>query len=149
MCIYDKKLSSENLLVEKGYKLTKNRKCILEVFQRDEKRWLSAHELFDIISAENQKINFSTVYRNLEIFTHIEVLCRIDKGEGISYYILNNQVDPHHYFICKSCGKTFRINCCPLNEMKLKELEGFSIEDHRFEVFGYCRDCIGKGIANF
>lgn len=137
----DKSSCLEEYLVEKGYKLTKNRKNILEAFLQSGTCWITAQELFDKVSAKNQKINFSTVYRNLEILTKIGIVCRVDKGHGMNYYMLNSHEHHHHHLICKSCGKTCTIDFCPLKQMDDDHFKDFTVVDHKFEIYGYCKEC--------
>lgn len=139
--MYNKISSLEEHLVGKGYRLTQNRKDILKTFLQFDSRWITAQELFDKVSTKNKKINFSTVYRNLEMLTKIKVLCKVDKGHGMNYYMLNNCGHHHHHLICKSCGKTCTIDFCPLKELHRDHLKGFTVVDHRFEVYGYCHEC--------
>jgi len=139
--LYNKTSCLEDHLVQKGYKLTKHRKSILGAFLELEMRWITAYQLFEKVSSENQKINFSTIYRNLEILTDIGILCKVDKGNGANYYRLNNEDNHHHHLICKSCGKTCKIDFCPLSEMNNDQFKGFTIVEHKFEVYGYCKEC--------
>jgi len=131
----------EAILVNKGYKLTKHRRIILEIFQASDNCWLTAQEVFQKVSDKN-KINFVTIYRNLDTLTKLNLLCKIDKGQGISYYTLNNHDYHHHHLICKSCGKTCEINFCPLKEMPVEYFNDFTIIEHNFEIYGYCKECM-------
>ena len=132
----------EAKLIEKGYKLTKHRRIILELFLESNSAWLTAQEVFQIISDKNHKINFTTVYRNLDTLNKIDILCKVDKGQGIFYYALNNQNHHHHHLICMSCGKTCQIGFCPLKEMSVEHFQDFTVVDHNFAIYGYCKDCI-------
>lgn len=141
LLLYDRSSCLEEYLVQKGYKLTKNRRKILEVFLQSDAHWITAQELFERVLAKNRRINFSTVYRNLEMLTKIGVLCKVDKGSGTHYYTLNNQDDHHHHLICKSCGKTCKIDFCPLKAMGIEHFQDFTVIEHKFEIYGYCKEC--------
>ncbi|MDK2820814.1 MAG: Fur family transcriptional regulator, zinc uptake regulator [Clostridia bacterium] len=131
----------EKELVQKGYKITRQRKIILDTFARLKKRWITAQELYEIVIEKNPKINFSTVYRNLDILTRISILCKIDKGQGVYYYSLNNK-DHHHHLICKLCGKTKSIHFCPLEYIDTENFQDFTIVEHKLEIYGYCKECM-------
>jgi DNA-binding helix-hairpin-helix protein with protein kinase domain len=65
-------------------------------------------------------------------------------GNTSSYEIKCGE-DHHHHLICRNCGKTEIINFCPLKEMQ-KELseKNFTLTDHKFELYGYCKECENK-----
>ncbi|MCF8010228.1 MAG: transcriptional repressor [Clostridiales bacterium] len=135
----------EKKLVQEGYKITKNRRVILEVFNETPESWITAQDLFEKVLNKNQKINFSTVYRNLNMLTKIGILYQVNKEQGLGYYRLNNNQSYHHHLICKSCGKTWRVQFCPLKELGVEHIQGFTIVDHKFEIYGYCSDCKKQG----
>lgn len=129
-------------LIEKGYKLTKQRQAILEVFQESNKHLLTAHEVFERVVSNNVNgMNFSTVYRNLEILTQINILNKVVLGQGLSGFELTTQNQHHHHLICKACGKTSTIKFCPFEALSPEVMEGFEPTDHKFEVYGYCKGC--------
>ena len=129
-------------LTEKGYKLTKQRQAILQVFQEANKHLLTAQEVFELAISSNAKgMNFSTVYRNLEILTQINILNKVVMGQGLSAFELTNQNQHHHHLICKSCGKTKTLNFCPFETLGSEVMEGFVPTEHKFEIYGYCKGC--------
>ncbi len=134
----------EKHLSKQGYKLTETRKSILAALNKFNTRWVTAQQLFEIVAPKCKKINISTVYRNLELLTGKGILCKIKKSKGTSFYILNRENTHHHHLICKSCGKTCKISFCPLRAMDQDEFQDFNVEEHRFEIFGYCKNCHEK-----
>lgn len=132
----------EETLREKGYRITNQRKAILKVFLRQRDNFLSAHQIYEAVLKIDPGVNFSTVYRNIEILEQGNIIHKIYTDEGHSSYKLNEEEKHHHHFICKHCGKTEVIDFCPLQEMeeKLKEKDFFHME-HNFEIFGYCKQC--------
>lgn len=130
----------EKSLMEKGLKLTRTRRLIIQEFL-DLHGWISAQELFARVSARNSRVNFSTIYRNLDSFSQLGILCKLwDKSRGINYYTLNKE-EHHHHLICKSCGKISRIDYCPLRDIDNDIMQEFSDLECKFEVYGYCKDC--------
>ena len=45
----------------------------------------------------------------------------------------------HHHMICLQCEKTYPIHFCPMPMTDAPE--EFQIVKHKFEVFGYCKNC--------
>lgn len=132
----------EETLREKGYRITNQRKAILKVFLCQRDNFLSAQQIYEAVLKIDPGVNFSTVYRNIEILEQGNIIHKIYTDEGHSSYKLNEEEKHHHHFICKHCGKTEVIDFCPLQEMeeKLKEKDFFPME-HNFEIFGYCKQC--------
>lgn len=134
----------ENLeltLREKGYKLTEQRRIIIRAFLGSPGHH-TAQEIFDMVRENCKDINFSTIYRNLEMLCRLDIINKLQIESGISHYELNG-LSHHHHIICKKCGETKEIDVCPyasLEDEQLKSL-GFKATDHKFEIYGYCSKC--------
>lgn len=122
-----------------GYKLTKNRRLLLQAVL-DTDNWTTAQELFQYVYARNNKVNFSTIYRNLDTLTVLGVLCQVNRN-NISYYAINHENSHHHHLICKSCHKVFTLDFCPLDVLEPYDLHNFSEIECKFEVYGLCQEC--------
>ncbi|WP_053954810.1 Fur family transcriptional regulator [Inediibacterium massiliense] len=135
----------EKKLKEKGYKLTYQRKAILEILIQHEQQFLTAEEIYIKVKKDLPQINFSTVYRNLEILEKINMIHKINIENKPSQYELILHDDHHHHVICKSCGKTQPIHFCPLKQI-IESLEDkdFTLTEHKFELYGYCSNCTKK-----
>lgn len=131
----------EVVLKEKGYKLTEQRHLIIEVFNENPGHY-TAQEVFDLVREKFKGINFSTIYRNLELLSTVGIINKLNFESGISHYELCGLAH-HHHIICKKCGETKEIDICPyanLGEEQLKAI-GFNATDHKFEIYGYCSKC--------
>ena len=129
------------ILKENGYKNTSQRKIILDVICK-QKRPYKANEIFNMVSEATPGINFSTVYRNLELFLDLGIINKISLDESFNYYELSTGKHRHH-IICKLCGIVKEIDLCPFKDMEISELEklGFEPKDHKFEIYGICSRC--------
>jgi Fur family zinc uptake transcriptional regulator/Fur family ferric uptake transcriptional regulator len=128
-----------------GYKLTSQRQGILEVFIEYKGQVLSAEQIYEKTKKKYPKTNFSTIYRNLEIFERAYIIHKLSvDGEPAKYELVCCD-EHHHHMICKGCGKSERIDFCPMKSM-YKELEDreFTLTDHKFELYGYCKKCMEK-----
>ena len=139
-------------LVKLGYKFTGQRKTIFEAL-------LSEHRLFDaeslFINAKNldPNIGIATVYRTLELFSKLKLICKIDIGTEKSMYMLavDCSVETSVYMVCTNCKKIITNNECLKNAIKirLKEnaekniLENCNLKIDNFQVVfkGLCDDC--------
>lgn len=135
----------EQQLREKDLKITNHRRAILEAFLQEEKHLLTAAEVLLFVLDHGVKMNFSTVYRNLETLTEKEILKRYNLDNGINYYELDVH-GHHHHLICLDCGDTQTIFHCPIEALK-KEIEqtaDFIPVEHKLEIYGYCKTCKAK-----
>lgn len=133
--------SLKSQLAGRGYKITRPRRVILEALM-EKTGWVTAKDLYEEISGQVDHIDFSTVCRNLDVLTGLEILCRVDlENNGIFAYCMREKREHHHHLICRSCGKTSLIETCPLANLSSEQTEGFSELECRFEVYGICRDC--------
>ncbi len=134
------------LLKEKQYKMTPQRQRILEVFCERPESHLSAEDVYQIVRDDTSDIGLATVYRTLELLSELEMLSKINFGDGRSRYELNRVAaghHHHHHLICVSCGKVAEFDDDLLDQLE-KEVarqNGFQILDHQVKFFGHCKEC--------
>lgn len=116
--------------------LTKNRKAILDIFEKHKKP-LSAEMIYELL---NSSIDISTVYRSLDLFLVKDMIKRsyIDKT---SYYYLNKNIHKH-YMICNQCRELTEVDCRVSDILKgVIDETGFSAISHDLTVYGICSKC--------
>jgi Fur family zinc uptake transcriptional regulator len=133
--------SLENRLKKKGYKLTGPRKNLLVLLNDNPGKSFSAQEIFDLL--KGQGMDFSTVYRNLEMMAKEGILSTVHRDNGKSSYELCHK-HHHHHLICTACGATRCIDFCPMDLIDKSVWEGFTPGKHRFEIMGICLECSKK-----
>ena len=144
--IYDLK----KRLQEKGYKMTEQRREILQIFlNQSDQHHLSAEDVHSILRSKESEIGLATVYRSLELLGSLGILLKIEFGDGCSRYELN-KTDPnlhrHHHLICLKCQKVIEFDEDKLDELEseIAQKSGFEILNHEVKFFGYCRECRSK-----
>lgn len=125
-------------LRDRGYKMTNKRKNILTFFTKED-GYRTAKDLIQYMEAAFPGISFDTVYRNLHLFHEINIL-ETTELNGEKLFRISCSQHHHHHFICKECGKTKEIDVCPMQEVT-NALTNYSIEDHKFEIYGRCPAC--------
>lgn len=138
----DRTCAIMDMLRKKGYKRTPQREAIIRGFIKSDKPLMTARELYEKVVAYSPDTNFSTVYRNLELLTQEGIITRMDMGGDASMYELKDDGGHHHYLICKRCGKIQETDYCPFKNMDIGD--EFMPVDHRFEVYGFCKECVDK-----
>ena len=126
------------LLKDQGYKTTKRRKDILTFFANSDS-YRTAKELSEHLEMIYEGISFDTIYRNLHLFHELGVLEATELNAEKHFRMACGE-HHHHHFICNDCGKTKKINVCPMDEVE-NTLKNYQIEDHKFEIYGLCPLC--------
>lgn len=143
--------SFENLLREKGLKVTTQRLAVLTVLSQKADSHLTAEEIYDLVKVENPEIGLATVYRTVQLLLELKIIDRIYLDDGYVRYELGNVFEDedghhHHHLICVKCGKvtSFQGDLLEEFEKRMEEQTGFQIQDHDVKLYGYCADCRRK-----
>lgn len=123
-----------------GLKRTKTREIIIEKLKQLNSP-ISSEELHSIL-VEDFSINLATVYRNLNTLEKLNVIEKIVRQDGISYYFLSK--DGHsHYMVCDKCNDQFELECCPVDLDGINKINnnGFKTTGHILEIHGICKNC--------
>lgn len=135
----------KDILRSNEYKLTHQRKVILDAMAKNNDKHLSCDEIFNIISKDNPEIGIATVYRTLLLFEKLDIVYKVNFDDGCSRYELDlgTENHQHHHLICLKCGKVIEVKLDLLETLEIeieKELD-FKIVDHNLKFYGYCSDC--------
>ncbi|MDO4771976.1 MAG: Fur family transcriptional regulator [Bacillota bacterium] len=135
----------KGVLRSNGYKLTPQRRVVLEVMLKNKKSHMSAEELYDKVRKELPDIGLATVYRTLQLLYRLNILSRISFDDSVSRYEIKHNMDDHqhHHLICKKCGKIEEVHVYMLEELEKyinKEFK-FKIIDHSLNFEGECKQC--------
>jgi len=126
------------ILQKKGYKMTHRRNEIISYFSESD-GYRTAKNLYEHMEDKFPGISYDTVYRNLHLFHDLNIL-ESTSLNAEKHFRLNCSDHHHHHFICSTCGKTKKLNICPMDDIG-NMLKGYTIDDHKFEVYGLCPDC--------
>lgn len=129
----------------KSYKLTPQREATLRVLMEHEEDHLSAEEVFLLVKDIASEIGLATVYRTLELLSELEIVDKINFGDGVTRYDLRKEGAKHfhHHLICIECGTVEEVMEDLLAEVE-KQVERnwqFKVKDHRLTFHGICKDC--------
>lgn len=133
---------------EREYKLTPQRQIILQVFVDNRDKHLSAEDVHNIVRQQSNDIGLATVYRTLELLSDLDILQKMDFGDGRSRYEMNEASTPHHHhhLICLFCGKVIEFEDDLLDELenKIAQSSNFTVVNHQVKFYGYCQECQKK-----
>ena len=127
-----------------GYKLTKQRKAVVEVVTQAHTR-LSAADVFAQAQRMCPDLGLTTVYRTLEILEQMGVIRRVHLDDGCEGFAPAAAEHGHH-LICSRCQETIEFEDCNLSALlkRVGEQTGFTIQQHWLELVGLCPKCQKK-----
>ena len=143
--INNKKIKLDELLKNKGLKITNARLVILEIISKSKIPLCAFNVCSELLKdRKNKNINEATVFRNLLLLEKIEILKKIDLRRESSYFEMND--DHHHHIVCTNCGaiEDFKENKdieILLEKIIDKSIKFKKVKEHSLELFGVCKIC--------
>jgi Fur family ferric uptake transcriptional regulator len=136
--------SSRNSLPERGLRLTRQRKILLDLIDKTGQH-LDAERLYQMAKEKDPKLNRVTVYRTLKLLKEGGLVDELDlmHQAGEQHYYETRRKQEHAHVICLACGKVEEFFGEPLQRLR-KQVEshfGFQIVLARTEMGGYCSHC--------
>lgn len=132
-----------NGLGSEGFRLTRLRKAIVEVFSANGLP-LSADELMGHLRARKAAFNRATVYREISFLKERGVITEIQfLHERVKRYELSS-LEHHHHLVCLRCNGVEDIvleNDLVEQERSILRTKGFKVTNHMLEFHGICRGC--------
>ena len=133
------------LLIQNGYKLTKQRELIFEVLNENKGTHLSPEEIHLIVNKMDKDIGIATVYRTLLLFEELNIAYKLDFDDNRYRYEIadEDKEHQHHHLICNNCGKVLEVRESLLEEIEkgLLNKYGFVVQDHELKFYVLCSEC--------
>ncbi len=122
-----------------GLKATVPRIKILEIFQRTERRHMTAEDVYKALLAEGADIGLATVYRVLMQFEQAGLLSRSNFESGKSVFELN-EGRHHDHLVCLDCGRVeeFYDDEIERRQRKVTVGLGFELQEHALSLYARC-----------
>lgn len=91
---------------------------------------------------DQRSCDLVTVYRCLAAFEQIGLVRRSYLHNGTSLYEFSLGNERHYHIVCKSCGRTDRIDYFSVEgPIRMLEQRGYREISHLVEFFGVCQAC--------
>lgn len=126
----------ERLCMEKGLKMTEQRRVIARVLSESEDH-PDAEELHRRASAIDPRISIATVYRTVRLFEDADILERHDFGDGRARY--ESVPEEHHdHLIDVRSGKVIEFQSDEIERLQREVAKklGYKLVGHRLELYG-------------
>lgn len=133
-------------LKETGFKITPQRRAIIEILLKNDSEHLSSEEIYDLVRVDCPEIGLATVYRTMQLLDEIGAISKLNLDDGCIRYELNldeEDTHHHHHLICRSCGKIIEVKEDLLDniENEIQNLYKFNILNHDVKFYGTCDNC--------
>ena len=135
-------ITIEKKCIEKGVRLTEQRKVIAQVMSESKLTFGSkdhpdVDELHKRVSLVDRKISIATVYRTVKLFEESGIIERHDFKEGKSRY--EPSTDEHHdHLIDINTGEIIEFVDKEIEDLQNKVAKklGYKLVDHKLELYG-------------
>ncbi|MCT4566460.1 MAG: transcriptional repressor [Maledivibacter sp.] len=138
----------KQVLKSKGYKLTPQRRIILEAILQNQGDHLCTEQVYQYVKKDCPDIGLATVYRTLQLLEGLEIITKVNFDDGVCRYELNVNTEhhQHHHLICTKCGSIAEVKVDLLEplEEEIEKNYNFEIKDHKVKFFGICAKCKQK-----
>jgi len=127
-------------LKDKGYRLTPQRRLILDIIHEADAH-LTAEAILDKMEDRISGVNKSTVYRTLDLLEGLGLVVKSELAGGRVYH--HAEEGHHHHLVCKKCGRQIHCDEAVLKPLKksLKENLGFEADLSHHVIRGLCAAC--------
>ena len=126
----------ENLCIEKGMRMTEQRRVIARVLSAAEDH-PDVEELYRRAHDVDPHISIATVYRTVRLFEEAGIIARHDFRDGRSRY--EEATDVHHdHLIDMKTGKVVEFVDAEIEALQeaIARKLGYRLIDHRLELYG-------------
>lgn len=129
---------------------TKARQSILEFFEKNDDKIITASDIYIYMEDSGNRINKTTIYRYLEqlkadgqLITYIS-----EKGGKSGYHFVNSgkSCHEHLHLKCLQCGKVQHLDCDFMEELRnhISENHSFRLQCDNSILYGVCDSCSVK-----
>ncbi|OXE36055.1 MAG: transcriptional repressor [Phenylobacterium zucineum] len=126
----------ENLCIEKGMRMTEQRRVIARVLSAAADH-PDVEELFRRAHAVDPHISIATVYRTVRLFEEAGIVARHDFRDGRARY--EEATESHHdHLIDLKTGKVIEFVDAEIEDLQeaIARKLGYRLVDHRLELYG-------------
>lgn len=127
-------------LKDSGVRITPQRHAILE-YLIVTMTHPTADDIYKALESKFPNMSVATVYNNLRVFKKAGLVKELTYGDASSRF--DFATSDHYHVICESCGKIVDFFYPGLDEVEAlaEHVTGYTVSDHRMEVYGTCSDC--------
>ena len=129
-------------LQKEGLRYTKQRQEIWDELRSSDKH-RDTEEICLTLRKRGLNISRATVYRTIEMLVKINLIDKLEFGDGRARYEYNDNFLHHDHLVCTNCGKIIEFHNESIEKLqhRIAEQNNFKLSYHRHQLFGVCKDC--------
>lgn len=138
--------ASAEALRTAGFKLTPQRRAILELFAGERGHWTAPAAFAALSGTRGASLSQATVYNTLETLSELGILSRFTRADGVTMFDRNTK--PHHHAVCSECGVVVDVEPPPSTLERVQRslcscfaADRFSVESTDIWLTGTCGRC--------
>ena len=139
----DKKIQAlRTFIAKEGLKNSRQRETIAEVFFESTEH-IRVEELLNRVRAVDSKVSQATVYRTMKLLVDCDLAESRQFQDGQTRYEVSDDDGHHHdHLICTQCGKIVEFVDDRIEDLQVEVAasHGFTVSDHKMELYGVCDD---------
>jgi Fur family zinc uptake transcriptional regulator len=141
-CVADTLAATEALAQNRGEKLTKLRRRVLEIVLESH-RPVGAYDILGALARDGGKPAPPTVYRALDFLRAQGFVHRIDSLNAFVACFAPGRAHRSRFLLCRACGSAAEIEDTALESALASAASraGFNAENETVEITGVCADC--------
>src|SRR6516165_4161917 len=136
----------QNALRQRGIRLTRQRRVILQVMDAAEQH-LDVDQILDRAQKISPEVHLVTVYRTIDLLKKEGLIDELDllHLRGDRHYYETHGPRDHIHVACLRCGKVREFESRLYEQLKNQIARDFNMKVtvSRTEVGGYCAECLG------
>lgn len=104
----------------------------------------TAREIADLLRERGSGVGVASIYRALELLDRLDLVARLDVGEGVARYEpAHPSGEHHHHIVCDSCGTVEPFEDEGLERAigRLSQHVDFTVAAHDVTLHGECPAC--------
>jgi Fur family ferric uptake transcriptional regulator len=126
-------MAGENQELRKaGLKVTVPRIKILQMLETNQRRHLSAEDVYKNLLESGEDVGLATVYRVLTQFESAGLVTRHNFDGGYAVFELNRGDEHHDHMVCTETGKVVEFH-----NVDIERIQQEMAEAHGFELIGH------------
>lgn len=132
----------EKFLTQAGYRVTQPRLTVMRLLLESATP-LSPQALFEVGRARKANLGLVTIYRALELFENLGLVCRVHLRDGCHGY-LPASPGHRHFLICEQCGGAIEFPGGDDLQALITAIEaqtGYRVAEHLLQLVGLCPAC--------
>jgi Fe2+ or Zn2+ uptake regulation protein len=130
-----------------GVRVTAPRRAVARLVAEQHGHF-TANDLVNAAARRRLHVGRATVFRALDLFADLNLVERLDLPAGGHAYVAC-EPKHHHHVVCSSCGRSADAEDSGIVDVvaRIADRTGFTVTDHRLELFGLCPSCATRSAA--